>query len=271
MNSYGFIKLELPPTAPNFNDLLTSVQFEVTGKGRLGNHIVKVNNNQIPLVRTTTKYKTAAFEFNSAHDTIVSLINEAIKSVNNNHIEGSLHFNNALIEVYDYQYRKMKFHSDMAIDLAADSYIALFSCYENPDELNELFTRTLVIKNKTTEEEQEIPLTHHSVILFSVATNSQYSHKIIVNHTHQKKPTTPDNRWSGITFRTSKTIVQFKDNGMYFENGTPLHMANETEQREFFMLRGQENRSLDFTYPSLAYTLSDSDLLQPLKANETKI
>ena len=246
MNYNAFIILELPTIAPSFNELQTSVQFEVTGKGRLGNHIVKVSDNQIPLVRTTTKYNVAASVFNSAHDRIVSLINDALNVVDNNHIKGPLHFNNALIEVYDYQYRKMKFHSDMALDLAADSYIALFSCYENPDELKELFTRTLIIKNKTTEEEQEIPLTHHSVVLFSVAANAQYSHKIIVNHTHQKKPTEQDNCWLGITFRTSKTMVQFRDNSMFFENGTPLHMANETEQREFFYVKRSREQIVRF-------------------------
>ena len=39
----------------------------------------------------------------------------------------------------------MKYHSDQALDLADNSYICIFSCYDNPINL-----RTLRIKNKLT-------------------------------------------------------------------------------------------------------------------------
>ena len=73
----------------------------------------------------------------------------------------------------------------------------------------------------------------------------------------------PDNKWLGITFRKSKTFIQFQNNLPYFANGKPLKLADEVQQREFYKLRGQENKSLDFDYPSIAYTLSKSDTLLP--------
>ena len=75
-----------------------------------------------------------------------------------------------------------------------------------------------------------------------------------------------DNRWLGITFRQSKSFIQFKNNIPCFIDGKILKMANEDEQREFFKLRGQENNDIGFKYPKLHYTLSLADTMEPKDA-----
>ena len=72
-----------------------------------------------------------------------------------------------------------------------------------------------------------------------------------------------ENRWLGITFRKSKTYIHFKDNAPFFPNGERLNLANDDQSKEFYKLRGQENKSMDFTYQDLFYTLSIGDTLMP--------
>ena len=57
-----------------------------------------------------------------------------------------VYFNNALLEMYDKDYVTMGEHSDQAQDLDLDSYICLFSCYNNIETKD---IRSLKIKNKT--------------------------------------------------------------------------------------------------------------------------
>ena len=75
------------------------------------------------------------------------------------------------------------------------------------------------------------------------------------------------NRWLGITFRTSGTFVHFGDHGgdgaAYLGDGTPLTLASEDERQAFYRLRRRENREIDFDYPPLAYTISESDRWPP--------
>lgn len=256
MNTSGFYKITLSLEQNLFNDLFNSAEFEITGKGRLGNHLVKVNDQNIPIVRTTTRYTIPACVFSEVHDKIVDCINENTDLPVQN-------FNNALIEVYNSTYSKMNFHSDQALDLENNSFIALFSCYENPQELEETHLRKLVVKNKITEEEFEILLEHNSVILFSVETNKQFQHKIILDSKPNLK-TLKDNKWLGITFRVSKTFIRFENNLPHFSTGEPFTLADKEEELEFFQLRGQENKSLDFVYPNFQYTISMGDLLIPV-------
>jgi len=124
-----------------------------------------------------------------------------------------------------------------------------------------------MVKEKGSDEELEIPLTHNSVILFSVETNSKFLHKIVLDRISHQKPLQSDNKWLGITFRKSKTFIEFEDNLAYFSNGQLLELANEEQKTEFFKLRGQENRLLDFVYPKLSYTLSIADRLIPINNN----
>ncbi|MFP3831494.1 alpha-ketoglutarate-dependent dioxygenase AlkB [Chryseobacterium sp. SIMBA_028] len=244
-----------------FDPLFNSAEFESTGKGRLGNHLVNTNGLLIPIVRTTTRYATPAVAFSDIHHQLVDHMNDTLRA---DHADIPVqNFNNALIEVYDSTYSKMNYHSDQALDLDSNSFIALFTCYEKPEELEEFHFRKLVIKDKVSNEEAEIILHHNSVVLFSVETNKKFQHKIILNSSSNLN-TTSNNKWLGITFRTSKTYIQFKEELPYFSTGETLTLADQDQESEFFQLRGQENRVLDFIYPNLFYTISNADLLKPI-------
>jgi len=257
----AFYKITLDLKADLFNELLTSVDFEPVAKGRLGNHLVNASDKGVPIVRTTTKYNIPANNFSALHHRLVAQINESIRKENPADIK-TLQFNNALIEVYDSSYSKMNFHSDQSLDLDDDSYIALFSCYEKPEELFPQYIRKLKVKDKLGDEESGILLTHNSVILFSTTTNTKFQHKIVLDPA-QAKTSVSDNRWLGITFRMSKTYIRFDDNVPRFPNGKPLVLAGKDQEAEFFKLRGQENRELNFVYPELTYTINVADTLMP--------
>lgn len=115
-----------------FTELSESVNFETICKGRKGAILVNIKNNLIPIVRTTTKYKNTVQKFMKIHENIM----EEIKK------HGDFKFNNAMIEIYDSDYSKMKFHSDQSLDLEKESYICIFSCYKD----KESSIRTLEIK-----------------------------------------------------------------------------------------------------------------------------
>ena len=259
----GFYKWILPLQGDMFNELCSAVDFEELGKGRKGNHLVRLEDEHIPLVRTTSKYNKPAHRFSAAHHSIAQTIIATAQQ--EEELKGaSVSFNNALIEVYEKSYHKMKYHSDQALDLDEDSYVALYSCYEHPDEVSLPLMRRLRIRDKATNEEHEFLLENHSVVLFSLATNSRYQHKIILDTSTNKKDVLNENRWLGITFRQSKTIIQFKKGLPYFKNGEQLKLADENQQREFYMLRGEENKSMNFQYPWIGYTLSKSDTIMPI-------
>ena len=150
----------------------------------------------------------------------------------------------------------MGYHSDQALDLEQESYIALFSCYRDCEGAN---SRKLIIQSKDSEEElTEIPLFHNSAVVFSTDTNRRFKHKIILD-----RAAAPGNEWLGVTFRTSKTFVDYTENGVFFEDGVPLTVADEEQKKEFYKLRGMENRESEFSYPRLRYTISESDLMKP--------
>lgn len=158
----------------------------------------------------------------------------------------------------------MNYHSDQALDLETGSYIALFSCYERPEELAESAQRTLKVKSKTRDEEFGFSLENNSVVLFSLTTNTNFQHKIVLESPKGAKPTHPSNRWLGITFRQSKTFVRFEGKLPYLSNGELLTLADESLSKEFYTLRGEENNSVNFVYPHIAYTLSIGDTLLPI-------
>ncbi len=262
MKNNGFYKFILPLKKDLFNELSNSTAFEDVAKGRKGNHLVNLSEKGVPIVRTTTIYSKPAHNFSMIHHLIV----ESIKSEanHNSQIQGvPLHFNNALIEIYDPSYTKMKYHSDQCLDLDANSYIALFSCYEQPDNSPESALRKLKVKSKTTDEEFECLLENNSVVLFSLSTNTKFFHKIVLESCENVKPRYADNRWLGITFRQSKTFIHFKDNLPYFPNEELLKLADDSQSKEFYQLRAQENNSVHFIYPDLTYTLSISDTMIP--------
>lgn len=264
----GFYKISLPFENNLFNELSNSVEFEKITNGRIANQLVNIKNNLIPIVRTTSKYCIPAQNFADVHHLITNTINQTVKKDNLNDFPIQ-NFNNALIEIYDSQYSKMNYHSDQSLDLEDNSFLGVFSCYEFPNNISEQNNRKLKIKDKTTNEEFEISLNHNSVILFSTETNMKYQHKIVLDN-DTKKPLI-ENRWLGITFRTSKTYLEFKNKLPFFSNGEQLTLANEEEEKIFFKLRGEENKSLEFAYPFLNFTISLADTLQPKNSKDISI
>jgi hypothetical protein len=80
MNNSGFYKIRLPEKQNTFENLLNSADFEATGKGRLGNHLVKEENGTFAVVRTTTRYQIPANLFSEVHHSVVEQINQAISA-----------------------------------------------------------------------------------------------------------------------------------------------------------------------------------------------
>ena len=227
-------------------DELSQINFEDITKGRKGSILVNVNNSIVPIIRTTTQYKNPAQQFLKIHHNLISNIKDKIKDdIKDNE---NINFNNALIEIYDDNYCSMGYHSDQSLDLEEDSYICLFSCYDNG-----YATRKLMIKNKLSNEETEILLENNSIILFSYKTNEENLHKIVID---SKK----GNKWLGITFRVSKTFIKFINEIPYI-NDKILRLADENEKKEFYIHRSNENKNIGYKYPKIDYTISISDIL----------
>ena len=252
------INLDIPENL--FEELSKSVEFEDIVKGRKGANLVDDRNGLkpelvlIPIVRTTTVYNDTVQRFSSVHYDLIQQIRD--KS------DLDIDFNNAMIEIYDSSYRKMKYHTDQALDLAPDSYIGIFSCYSDPTKE----IRTLKIQNKVTKEHSELILDQNSVVLFSVETNQQHVHKIVLE-TNKSNPV-QDNKWLGITFRLSKTFIQFKNQNQYiipyfYQSNKILRMANQEERKEFYKHKSRENQTVGYVYPDIDYTINQSDLIQP--------
>ncbi|WP_196893726.1 alpha-ketoglutarate-dependent dioxygenase AlkB [Aureivirga marina] len=264
MSKSNFHKINLPLKENLFQELSSSILFENTGKGRFGKHLVKKDSKGIPIVRTTTNFLEANYFFDENHLKIIENIKTKMSEIDSD----SLEFNNALIEIYEKRYRKMSYHSDQCLDVHPNSYIALFSCYKNPETLDADFTRKLKIKNKETTEESEIILSHNSVVLFSISTNSKFVHKIILDNSHRKKPLESENHWLGITFRVSKNFLQFKNDIPILPNGEILKFASENQRKAFFLLKGKENNSENFIYSEINYSLSFADTIIPKNTHE---
>jgi hypothetical protein len=214
-------------------------------------------------VRTASHYQQRAREFGSVHKQLATLIEQAVPSLS--------HSNNALLEHYSHCYTSMGFHCDQAQDLQSDSYLALYSCYQRP-ELEP--TRRLVIQAKDTPQgiaaqQFELPLHHNSVVLWSMETdNRRFRHKIV--------PTSVEalasNSWLGVTLRSSRTYVTYRDGRASFEDKcTPLTLFPDAAHRQdFYRLRSRENREMEeFCYPLSTHTISPSDLVPPLQAPDS--
>jgi hypothetical protein len=234
-----------------FEELLASIRFEDVGKGRQGAVLIKIDETgDIPIVRATTRYSAPAQRFRPAHEQLAQQIQKSASL--------SVGFNNALIENYTNAYTTMGSHSDQALDLADESFIAIFSSYKHPEIANP--PRKLLVELKEPGGDNiEIPLTHNSIVVFSVDANRRLKRKIVLDTSTQ----TPENQWLGITFRTSKTFVRFRDEYAYFPDNVRLTLANDEQRREFYQLRRRENNETDFTYPRITYTISESDMMAP--------
>lgn len=234
-----------------FAQLLASVRFEDVGEGRQGAVLVEVDEaGSVPIVRTTTRYRTPAQPFQALHARLARRIQEAASL--------PIAFNNALVERYTSAYTRMGAHSDQALDLADASFIAVFSCYEHPEGVSP--PRRLLVKPKgAVGPPVDIPLAHGCAVVFSVEANRRFEHKIVLSPRARAR----ENPWLGLTFRTSKTIVRHRDGRAHFHDGTRLTLADDEQRRELYRLRHRENNEVDFSYPRISYTLSESDLMPP--------
>ncbi|MGA5194443.1 hypothetical protein [Streptomyces exfoliatus] len=240
------------PTEENlFAELSATTRWEDLGKGRRGAVLTRIDEaDGVPLVRTTTRYGSPALRFRAVHERLAHLVQVRAAL--------SAGFNNALIESYTNAYTTMGSHSDQALDLADDSFVAVFSCYEHPEAGP---PRKLIFESKESEGEKfEITLTHNSIVAFSVDSNRRLRHKIVL----EKPVPAADNQWLGVTFRTSKTFVRFRDGHAYLPQGARLMPADDEQRHEFYRLRRRENSETDFVYPPLTYTISESDLMPPV-------
>nr|BFD96483.1 hypothetical protein KitaXyl93_78430 [Kitasatospora sp. Xyl93] len=241
----------LPTEADLFAELSASTRWEDVGKGRRGAVLTRPDEaGGVPLVRTTTRYGSPAQRFRPVHEQLARQVQERAAL--------PVGFDNALVECYTNAYTTMGGHSDQALDLADESSIAVFSCYQRPEASP---PRKLVFESKEADGERfEIPLAHHGVVVFSVGTNRRLRHRIVLDAPGRAA----DNLWLGVTFRTSKTLLRFHDGHPHLPQGARLVRADEEQSREFYRLRRRENQETDFTYPVLTYTVSESDLLPPV-------
>ncbi|KAB2589907.1 alpha-ketoglutarate-dependent dioxygenase AlkB family protein [Streptomyces arboris] len=241
----------LPAEGNLFAELSESALLEDVGKGRKGATLARIDEaGGVPLVRTTTRYGSPTQRFRAVHERLADLIRERAGL--------SVGFDNALIESYTNAYTTMGLHSDQALDLADESFIAVFSCYQYPEAGP---PRKLIFESKGSDGEKfEVPLAHHSVIVFSVGSNRRLKHKIVLDAPGRAA----DNQWLGVTFRTSKTLIRFRDGHAYLPEGARLTSADDEQSTEFYRLRRRENKETDFVYPSLTYTISESDLMPPV-------
>lgn len=247
-----FTQFNLDFSTNLFDELSNSIEFENIANGRMGANLFDLKeNNLIPLVRTTTVYKKPSQKFLLIHLSIIEKINKMSNF-------GNIKLNNALIEIYDSKYTNMKLHSDQSLDLEPNSYICIFSCYSNPESKS---IRKLKVKEKNSGSIKEYILNHNSVTAFSLETNQKHLHKIILENNDKSDK----NKWLGITFRLSKTYINFINEVPYFyQTKTKLRLANDTEKKEFYKFRSEENQSIHFEYPFIEYTICHSDLIEPI-------
>lgn len=257
----------------NLYDVLSRVTvLEDIIDGRQGGNIadIEIINDamvRVPVVRTTTPYINPTQNFRPVHFDIIEKIKRCDKKYN------TISFNNAMVEKYDSRYRKMKFHSDQSLDLdeSEDSYICIFSCYSDPETRN---LRKLVVVEKNKEKavkETEFILEHNSIVIFPVSINQKYLHKIVLSGSSIE---TTEDKWLGITFRKSKTFIEFRDRKPYFlkkaeeikeKEEKEFRLASSREEvREFMKCKGIENEKTEYEYPDFDYTISLGDIAYPI-------
>lgn len=230
-----------------FEKLTNDIQFEDITNGRQGTVLVRLENDMIPLVRTTTPYQKPVQQFKQVHYDIIDKIKETSGL--------ELDFNNALFERYNSKYKRMGYHTDQSQDLDPNSYICLFSTYKNPTVGNDI--RTLRVMEKNTKESHKMSLDNNSAIIFSVDANHKHKHKITLETNGST------NEWLGMTLRLSKTFIKFIDGEPHINGDDDkfLHLADEREITEMRQHKKSENNNIGYTYPEVCYTISPSDLL----------
>lgn len=239
-----FEQIFFPKNFFSFELLCEGIEFEDLCPGRNG-AILMTNNNtrRRPIVRSTTKYEKPPQYMSKEQKEYFKLLSYIPYGDPHDWINKG----NALVEIYDERYKTMGYHSDQAQDLEKDGYILLFSCYKNPETKN---LRTLQIKNKSSGSEKKILLKHNSFVAWKVfPTNGEHLHKIIL----EKHDCSYDSTWLGVTFRLSTCPEDVS------------HVASDQERKEFYMHRRNENKFNGYyEYPHMTYTLSPSDLMEPV-------
>lgn len=236
---------------PNlFDELSQCIKYEPVAKGKMVANIADCEDDLVPLVRTTTKYNLPTQKFQSIHYDII----DDIKTVS---LKSGLNFNSGLVEIYNGEFRTMSYHSEQSQDIDPSTFICIFSCYSNPKSYDK---RELKIMNKETNKKMTIELDHNSIVLFSYQTNQTHLHKIVL-----EEFTNIQNQWLGITFKMSKTKLEFiNDLAYFYQTDTILRLANIDETKEYYKSRGDENKLANYSYPQLDYTISPGDLLAPI-------
>ena len=222
----------------NFCPLTQLYQALVTKSDNTINYLLSNHNDLIPIVRTTTCYKQPVQNFTNK-------CRELFKDCN-------LRCNNIMAEIYTDQYNTMNFHTDQTQDLEPDSLIAIISFYDKNNS-----SRILEIKHKNDKSIQQIKMENNSIIVFSIETNKNFVHRIVLD-----KPN--GNKWLGLTCRLSKTHIRFINEIPYLvSNNRQLLLANESQKKQIYIYKSQENKTTDYFYEWSDYTLSSSDLTIP--------
>jgi hypothetical protein len=237
-----------------FTDLSNSIEFEDVGKGRKSRILVDPDQNRnVPLVRTTSQSEKSSQLFPLV---IYEIIDEIRKTTKNQ----NLSFNNIWAEQYTTEYCKMGEHTDQMQDLATNSYICVFSCYNNPNTKSK---RKLMVKNKKEDTWKSVTMEHNSIILFSTDTNKKHVHKIIMDGAKS------DDLWIGLTFRLSKTSISFVNNVPHI-SGQVLKLATDDDKKLFFSERKTENSTIEHKWPSFNFTVNPGDLIPIIKTKKQK-
>lgn len=224
-----------------FNDL-SNIKFEEITNGRKAVNLVEKINNSFSVVRTTSKYENKSILFKQIH---YNIINDIKQNVN-----FDINFNNALMELYNVNYKTMRFHSDCGLDLKDSSFICIYSNYSNKN-----YNRTLKIKHKIKGFNVSIELEHNSCVIFSTDYfNKYYKHKIMYNNKSQDD-------WLGITFRLSKSFITFRNSKTFLNNKELIKMDTGCD---FYKYKSSENKSPSFNYPEINYSTSPGDFINPI-------
>lgn len=227
-----------------YNELKDNLDFDNITKGRIGSIIVD-SKTKPAIVRTTTVYNKPASLFKKIHKQIICDIKSTFRDYN-------VHFNNAMVELYTPEYKKMGFHTDQTLDLDNHSYICIFSTYENnSDDPND--HRTLIVKNKESGKITKIKMKNNCAILFSVEENKKHVHKIVL------ESNSATSNWIGVTLRLSKTYIDAEN---FTIDNIPLTLATDEEKKQFMIMKSKENKEIDWNYPTINFTISPSDLMK---------
>ena len=254
--AFPFVQLALDASVDWFALLSKGVRFESVAKGREGAVLLAcAPDGSAPIVRSTTKYRKPHQQFGYAHTHLADAVRARMPG---------LRFNNALIERYGWQYRSMGAHSDQAMDLADDSYICVFSVYNQPG----VDTRQLVVTDKETGEKQIFILEHCTAVFFSVADNARFRHSIVTVSADTERN---ECVWLGVTLRCSDTYVRYTDSKAYFvcDDKELVLFSTKDSARELYKERSLENKTVSagkFVYSAVVAhsTISPSDVMVPL-------